>query len=307
MYMQRLSGNRERGIIIPKHQALQPVTIIPKGLVNDMQYTVTFQESGKREKRTGSDLMIKGITVDKMLPGELIYLNLPMHPGSKLDKELPGSPSNAEKQIHSNMGYPGIELTWSPGTDNNWISYYEILRDGKVIDKVSKGTYYFDHSAGADLAAEYEIRTVDGSGNRSTPVTVNGPIADRSNVYDDTVGAGITYTGNWDHKTDLMPAYNGTISASGRIGDFAEITFEGSSVMWFSKLGADCGKASVSIDGKDLELVDTFSADDIWGVCVYQKVLANAGKHTLRITVTENKNRRAKGNLINIDAIRVGH
>lgn len=305
MYMQRLSGDRERGIIIPKHQATESVTIIPKGLVNDMQYTVTFHESGKREKRTGTDLMVKGITIEKMIPGELIYLNLPMHPGSKLDKELPGAPSNAEKQIRSNMGYPGIELTWNPGTDNNWISYYEILRDGEVIDKVSKGAYYFDHSAGADLASEYKIRTVDGSGNRSTSVAASGLIADRSKVYDDAVGAGITYTGNWDHKTDLMPAHNGTISASGQIGDSAEITFEGSSVMWFSKLGADCGKASVSIDGGTPEVVDTFSADDIWGVCVYRKTLQNSGKHTLRITVTENKNRRAKGNLIYVDAIRV--
>ena len=54
-----------------------------------------------------------------------------------------------------------------PGTDNNWISYYEVFRNGIAIDRVAKGTYYFDHSAGGDLAAKYEVRTVDGAGNAS--------------------------------------------------------------------------------------------------------------------------------------------
>ena len=62
---------------------------------------------------------------------------------------------------------PGVELTWKPGTDDNWVSYYEVFRNGEAIDKVAKGTYYFDHSAGADLAAKYEVRTVDGAGNVS--------------------------------------------------------------------------------------------------------------------------------------------
>ena len=31
-------------------------------------------------------LMARGISFDKMPAGELIYLNLPLHPGSKLDK-----------------------------------------------------------------------------------------------------------------------------------------------------------------------------------------------------------------------------
>jgi len=44
------------------------------------------------------------------------------------------------------MGYPGVELTWEDAVDNNWVSYYEIFRNGELIDKVAKGTFYFDHS-----------------------------------------------------------------------------------------------------------------------------------------------------------------
>ena len=68
------------------------------------------------------------------------------------------------------MGYPGVELSWKPGSDNNWVSYYELFRDGVALDKVAKGAFYFNHSAGADLAANYEVRTVDGAGNVSPKI-----------------------------------------------------------------------------------------------------------------------------------------
>ena len=100
-----------------------------------------------------------------MPPGELIYLNLPLHPGSKLDKQPPTAPARSSSDAAENMGYPGVELHWKPGTDDNWISCYEVFRNGRAIDKVAKGPFYFDHSAGADLAARYQVRTVDGAGN----------------------------------------------------------------------------------------------------------------------------------------------
>jgi hypothetical protein len=83
--------------------------------------------------------MQSGIRLEKMPPGELIYLNLPLHPGSKLDREPPTAPGNVQKQAAENMGYPGIELTWKPGTDNNWISYYEVFRNGIAIGSRGQG------------------------------------------------------------------------------------------------------------------------------------------------------------------------
>ena len=98
--------------------------------------------------------MTKGIAIAKMLPGELIYLNLPLHPGSKLDQIAPTPPAEVHAARAENMGFPGVELTWKAGADDNWVSYYEIFRDGVSIDKVAKGTYDFDHSAGADFGGE---------------------------------------------------------------------------------------------------------------------------------------------------------
>jgi hypothetical protein len=69
------------------------------------------------------------------------------------------------------MGVTGIEVEWKPSTDNNWLSYYQIYRDGGPLDKVGKANYYFDHSGGAEnLSATYEVRAIDGDGNGSSKV-----------------------------------------------------------------------------------------------------------------------------------------
>ena len=88
-------------------------------------------------------------------------------------------------------------------------------------------------------------------------------------------------------------------------GPAARLTFEGKRVLWFSKLGADAGKAAVSVDGGPAEIIDTYSADDIWGVCVYRKEFAAAGRHTLQITVLGQHGPRAKDSAVAIDGFRV--
>jgi hypothetical protein len=305
MYFQRLSGDHQRGIIIPKRTAAGPVTIKPKGLVPEAKYVVSFQESPGTENRSGADLMQRGIAVAKMPPGELIYLNLPLHPGSKLDRQPPTAPGEADKRPAENMGYPGIELTWKPASDDNWISYYEIFRNGAAIDKVAKGTYYFDHSAGADLAANYEIRAVDGAGNASARAAAAGAAAPPARIVDDAPGAGVEYAGRWQREAGLQPAHAGTLSVSSEKGATAALVFEGKRVLWFAKLGASGGQAAVSIDGSPPATVDTYSADDIWGVCVFRKELDRPGPHTLRVTVLGQRGPRAKDSAVSIDGFRI--
>jgi hypothetical protein len=328
MYFQRLSGDAKRGIIIPKHPAPGAVTIRPKGLLPTAEYVVSFQESPATEKRRGDDLMAKGIAIQKMPAGELIYLNLPLHPGSKLDTVPPTPPTDVMKRRARYMGYPGVALTWRPGKDNNWVSYYEVFRDGVLIDKASKGAFYFDHSAGADLAAEYTLRTVDGAANASAIARADkGPSDDpkawgvtagdgdpthragdrgphRAQVLDDAPGPGVGYTGEWQHETNLLPAYHGTISSSNAKGATVTVTFTGKRVLWFAKLGANCGKASVSIDGEAPDTVDLYSADDIWGVCVFEKELPLAGEHTMTITVLGDHGPHTRDTFVTVDGVR---
>ena len=305
MYFQRLSGDRRRGLIIPKRPAPGPVTIKPKGLLPEETYTVTFHESDAAEERSGADLIEHGILLEKMTPGELIYLNLPLHPGSRRDKQPPTAPSDVAKRAAENMGYPGVELTWKPAADNNWISYYEVRRNGEAIDRIAKGTFEFDHSAGADPAAKYEVCTVDGAGNVSASTVAVGPEARPARIVDDAPGAGATYTGDWQSQAGLKPAHAATLTTSSGQGAAVELAFEGRRVLWFSKLGANGGKAAVSVDGGPEEIVDTYSADDIWGVCVYRKEFPAAGRHTLKITVLGQHGPRATDSLVAVDGFRV--
>jgi hypothetical protein len=284
MYFQRLSGDRKRGIIILKHVATGPVTIKPKGLLPNANYIVSYQESDATAKRTGADLMENGVHIEKTPPGELVYLNLPLHPGSKLDTRAPGSPKNPIKSEARNMGYPGVDLAWKPAKDNNWISYYDIFRNGVFLDKVAKGNFYFDHSLGADLAAKYEVRSVDGAGNISKKMMVKGPTAKPAMIFDDAPDGGIMFTGAWK-RTNATPAYAGTLTLANEKGATAEVKFSGKKVFWFTKLGPECGTAEVSLDGGAPQVVDTYSADEIPGICIYEKELPATGEHTLRIKV----------------------
>ncbi len=151
----------------------KPVVIYPRGLMPAETYEVRASISGLQLRQTGSRLMSDGITLDKIAAGELIFLNLPSYPGSGTDRVPPIPPSKVTKRLGTNLGVQGVELSWSPGRDDKWISYYEVLKNGKLIGRVAKGTFFFDHSDSArnDLNAIFEIRTVDGDGNRSQAAT----------------------------------------------------------------------------------------------------------------------------------------
>jgi hypothetical protein len=307
MYFERLSRDGERGIIIPKRPAPGPVTIKPKGLNPTQNYIVSFQESSASETRSGADLMANGVMIGKMIPGELMYLNLPYHPGNRVQKTVPTSPTAVHIAEAMNMGYPGVEVMWKAGHDDRWISYYEVLRNGVVVDKIAKGTYYFDHSAGADLGARYEVRTVNGAGLQSRPAAADGRKGNETRVIDDAPAGGLSFNGHWQRQAGLQPAYAGTISGSEEKGASFAFEFQGTKFTWFTKLGDDGGKAKVMIDGQPDEVVDTYSADDIWGVGVYSKEFPAGGKHNVQIDVLGERGGPAgygKGSFVYVDGIR---
>ena len=305
MYFERLSRDSTKGVLIPKHLPTQAITIWPKGLKAGARYKVSFQEAVQQQDRSGADLMKSGIHLEKMRPGELIYLNLPLHPGSALYHSPPSPPTDVRKQSASNLGYPGVELRWNSGHDH-WISYYEISRNGNVVDRVAKGLYYFDHSAGADLAASYSVRAVNGGGMRSQQTKANGPSARPSTVMDDAPGAGATYSGSWRRESNLQPAYLGTLSSSDQRGASFTFPVNGSGVIWSTRMCAECGVAEVAVDGKKEAIVNTYSADDIFGVGIYSKAFSPPGQHQLTITVLgQHQAPRGHGTRIYNDGVRI--
>jgi hypothetical protein len=98
---------------------------------------------------------------------------LPGYPGSGTDHIPPSSPANVTKRLGTNLGTEGIEVSWSASSDDNWISYYEIRKNGRLIGKAAKGTFFFDHSdyARNEIDARFEVAAVDGDGNHSPAVS----------------------------------------------------------------------------------------------------------------------------------------
>ena len=285
MYFQRLSGDALRGVILAKRPVATPVNIRPKGLIPDAQYTVSFHESSSHLQKSGAEWMNEGIALEEIMPGEIIYLNLPYHPGNHLDVVPPGPPQAVTVERAKNMGYPGVEVHWKPGTDDHWLSHYAIYRDGEMIDKVAKGTFYFDHSAGADPAAQYTVVSVDGAGNLSQSASCQPVSSPRCQIYDD-MDPRVVYSGNWGIDDEDPWAFQHSLTRSNRGGDSAELQFHGSQVTWFTKLGPQNGVARVEIDG-EAETVDTYSADEMWGIAVWSREFQKPGPHTLKIIVLD--------------------
>jgi hypothetical protein len=148
-----------------------PVVVHPRGLIRTAEYDVRCAKADYRARRTGADLMETGVAFATVQPGELIFLNLPKHPGAGTDQVAPAASSHATKRIGTNLGIQGVEVQWTAASDDNWISYYEILRDGAVEARAAKGTFYFDYAGDPRqrINSRYEVRTVDGDGNRSGP------------------------------------------------------------------------------------------------------------------------------------------
>ena len=307
LYFERLSKDGSRGIVIPKHLAPGTVTIRPKGLNPWQKYLVSFQESDQEQSKTGADLMKSGIRLEKMAAGELIYLNVPYHPGSKLYRTPPSAPTNIETQAASNMGYPGVEVRWSPSHDQHWVSYYQVARDGKRIATVAKGTYYFDHSAGADPALSYSVIAMNGGGMASPPsLAIGAPKRQRATVLDDASANGLSYAGTWQHETNLQPVYEGTLSSSDQKGASVQFTAVGSKFTWFTRMCAECGVATISIDNHEEAAVDTYSADDVFGVGIYTKEFSDPGPHQVKITVSgRHAGPRGKGTRVYIDGLQM--
>ena len=241
--------------------SMVPVVIYPRGLVPTETYNVRADKSAVRLRRSGSELMSEGIKLDKVVAGDLVFLNLTRYPGSGTDKTPPQPPSHVVKQLGTNLGVEGVELSWSPGSDDNWVSYYEILKNEKLIGKAVIGTYFFDHSdtARGDIDAKFEVRTVDGDGNRSAAVTAQktgGPLrvyealgdfsptqSAKQWLYEETLEDGSYHDLTWDNG-----GYEGRWTGSG-LGRIGRIWMQPSAQYDLSRTFVVPGAGTVSASG----------------------------------------------------------
>ena len=164
-----------------KHFVPGQVRIYPKGLHAAELYDVRFQVAKSAAKRTGEDLA-KRDHVNESATGRVDLPGPAESSGERNRCYSPTAPAHVTKGLGTNMGTSGVELHWTASSDNNWISYYQVYRDGEPIDRVSKGLYDFDHSEVASHGAIYQVQAVDGDGNVSAKVTA-APAGTGAEVY----------------------------------------------------------------------------------------------------------------------------
>ena len=183
----------------------RPIVVKPRGLNPELFYDIRCAKSNYQASRTGNDLMGAGVELARIEPGELIFLNLPNHPGSVAGKTPPPNPQHVTKRLGTNLGIQGVEVAWKGGAGNHGVSYCEILKDGAVVAKAAKGSFFFDYQGHPleNLKAQYEVRAVDGAGNRSSLVAAD-LIAGDPETYTALGGFGSTQgTNQWKYEEAL--------------------------------------------------------------------------------------------------------
>lgn len=144
-------------------------TLYPKRLVPSAKYTVAFRWNKETRTASGAELMKGGIRFSSRDEREMVLLNLDHIPGHGTDRTPPTRPAAATKRQESYGGRTGIAVRWSPSRDDVLVAGYQVLRDGKTLDSVGIGTFYFDAEKGYGLARHYQIVAVDADRNRSAP------------------------------------------------------------------------------------------------------------------------------------------
>lgn len=148
-------------------------TLYPKGLNATTNYTMqTLCGSATAAAKTGAQWMSGGIPVTNLAKGEIFFFNLQNRPNAITDTVVPTAPTNVTGTPATYLSHGGNEVSWTAGTDNNWISYYNLYKNGNYFSKVSRGTFFFDDTGVA--GDTYGIQTVDGDGNVSAIVTTAG-------------------------------------------------------------------------------------------------------------------------------------
>ena len=212
-WYQRVSQDGSKSLVIYKGPGSgSAVTVYPRGLNAATTYDVRYELASGSASRSGADLMSNGIRLPSIAAGELIWIGMPKHPGGGQDTTAPSNPSNVSAHVRTNMNYAGVELTWDAGSDDNFVSGYQVSLLGRVIATVAKGRYFFHTGALASPNAPYVVKTIDGDGNLSSGVTAGGFTVDTVGAEDDD--AAISYTGGWDHQTGVNDASGQTLSRS---------------------------------------------------------------------------------------------
>ncbi|MGL5380222.1 glycosyl hydrolase family 95 catalytic domain-containing protein [Clostridium sp.] len=203
-----------------------------------------------------------------------------------------------------------VDLAWNEvaGKDVTYNVYRQINK-GDLI-KVAKN---IEANEFRDLDAKDILGTfnymvsavVDGKETKlSTPVQVKD-LRNMAGFIDDQ-DPRVTYVGGWGNWSEAVN-HAGTIkfleNPTGT--ETATLTFVGTGIEVLTCKAADRGKLEISIDGKVIEEVDTYSPSVVRKSTIFSKTDLEYGKHTITVRATNTKSPSASKTKVELDAFKV--
>ena len=79
------------------------------------------------------------------------------------------------------------------------------------------------------------------------------------------------------------------IKFSNTKGDYLEISFIGNKVRFYTHTNAWRGKAKIYIDNKEVDIIDTYSQEEMMDVLAYESEELGCGNHKIKIEVLGEK------------------
>jgi hypothetical protein len=112
------------------------------------------------------------------------------------------------------------------------------------------------------------------------------------------------YSGKWKTVKNESAA-GGSFALTKSSGASVTVSFTGTQIDWFAKVGPAYGKAQVTVDGGDPMMVDLHSADELWRQRVWSSGRMDVGSHAVKIKWTGTKAPEATDTYINVDGFEI--
>jgi hypothetical protein len=209
------------------------------------------------------------------------------------------NPSSAAGILGVILGYEKIPAEWKSGIP-------------AIADTKFEFTGYSFNGIVASTVAR-ALKVVAAAGGRVTDAEVvvppQSPKAPPLEQWDPGVpGARLdfdspawTWTGRWRTATKKNPWSEWKAKEAGGAGDEATLSFEGTGVAVVGTMDQQGGRADVWVDGKKAESIDAWIPERTHDNDYFHVTGLASGRHTVRIVVREDSDRRSTGKTIAIE------
>ncbi len=227
--------------------------------------------------------------------------------------EIPGSEELADAPtglVAERIESDSVNLEWNAveGDDITYNVYRQI--DNGDVTTVAKNIneVSFKDINAKDILGSFRYMVSANISGKETKISEAIKVNDLRNMagYIDDRDSRILYNGNWGDWDETVN-HDGTIKyIEDPVGtETATLTFVGTGIEVISCRNFDRGKFEISIDGKVIDEVDTYSPSTKRKATIFSKDDLKYGKHTITVRATNTKSELASKTKVELDAFKV--